>query len=309
MAKKGTPTTLRTVRITAPMANGETLPSLTKTKGLRALLLLASSKSNKDPKPGDIYESPLEALRDLLRCRDDEHLKTELEGLAGLKLNWHKFDPKARGYSVPVSSCMIRDGMVRFAFDPQFFEAWLDNETGFRKIAWEALQEIRSLHTAKLYELAAYHHEPGELRKTMKMKIAELRELFGVRADQYPGGTFYQQVIDRSVKAVNNGKYGFDVTYCREGRGQGGRHWFEIRPAEEQQRISWVPIAKVNGDGSSALIVERISKALDALPKAQREETLATLRKQGLMRIPDSSSDANYVRSFRSALYGEQITV
>ena len=302
-AKKNATTTLRSVRITAPMARGESLPSLTKAKGLRALLLIANQNN---PEPGAVYECPLEALRDLLRCRDDEHLKTELEGLAGLKLNWHRFDPKARGYTIPVSSCTFKEGLVRFAFDPQFMEAWLDNRTGFRNITWEALQEMRSLHAAKLYELAAYNFEPNQIRRTAKISLEELRELFGVQKDQYPGGTFFQQVIQKAVTAINEGKYGFEVNYFREGRGASGRHYFEIRPAEEQKRIALVPVVKTNGSGSAAFIADQVKKALAALPAVRRKEVEERLAAQGLRDRPDDSNYA-YARSYKAALYGEGV--
>jgi len=269
---------------------------------MRALLLLA--EANKEPEPGDIYEVSVENLRDLLNIRDDAHLKAEIEGLAGLRLNWEKYDPKARGYAIPVSSCIWKDGLVRYAFDPQFVLAWRDNKTGFRRVSWEALVEFRTLYGAKLYELAAFLCQPGKRTKSITMTLKELRELFGLRPNQYPGGTFYQSVIAVAVKAVNEAALGLTVIYKRQGRGDHSYHWFEVESAPRQDRLPLAPVKTISA-GSKR---DRIVAALAALSEKRRSEVMADLAVQGLYKIPPES-DKDGLTIFASRLYGAGVEI
>lgn len=271
------PSTLRkTVRVSSEIGRGETLPSLTKTKGFRALLLLAESRGT--VVKGDIYEIPQQTLRELLRCNDDAHLRNELETLAGLKVNWSRVDPDGGGYSIPVSSCTWgKTGQVRFAFDPQFVEAWQNNQLGFRRINWEVLVSFRSLYAAKIYEYVCLSHEQGRIVKTKRQTITELRELLGVPPTAYSGGNsgrFFQEIA-KAVRQVNDAQDGLRVAVCREGRGTSARFWFEVEDAPRQDRMPLTNPTQVVTEGGTRRA--RIEAALAALPAEKREEVLTQM--------------------------------
>lgn len=284
-AEKATPATRKTVRVSSEIARGESLPTLTKTKGFRALLLLAESQG--EVAPGDIYEISQQTLRELLRCNDDDHLRCELEALSGVKVNWSRVNPDDGGYSIPVSSCKWgKSGQVRFAFDPQFVEAWQDNSLGFRRINWEVLVSFRSLYSAKIYEYVCLSHEPGKQIRTKRQTTDDLRELLGVPPQAYQGGNAGRlfQEIKKAVHQVNEAQDGFRVTYCREGRGASARHWFEVEDAPKQDRLRLSAPTQVVRSGQTRRA--RIEAALAGLPEARRQEVLAGMRQEGFAAVP-----------------------
>lgn len=254
------------------MVRGESLPTLTKTKGFRCLLMLAEGQGK--PKPGEIYEYPLNTLRDALNCRDDAHLSAELAGLADLKVNWAKIHPHLRGYSYPVSSCVwdtSADGVLRWAFDPQFVVAWQDNTLGFQLIDWETLVSFSSLYAAKIYEYTAMSHEKGKHICTKKLNTAEIKELLAIPATSYQGkntGRLFREIA-RATTAVNRAKPGYVVTYCRVNRGRAMRHWWEIEDAEQQTQLPMHSAQKVEVGNT---LHARILAALDALLAERRAE-------------------------------------
>lgn len=290
------------VRISTPIAKGESLPTLTKTKGMFALLML--SESTGKPNPGDIYSVPVEVLRDLLNCRDDHHLRVELESLAGLKLNWEKFDKRSRGFTTPVSSCRWVDGNIVYAFDPQFVVAWQDNDIGFKRISFVALTEFSSVYGAKLYELCAFLYQPGKTVKSADFSKEEIRHFFGVHDDRYPGGTFKQSVITVAVNQVNNSALGFSVTYVQEGRGDTGRHWFEIMDGPKQERLRISPAKKIGALSQYDRIVETLNRL--SSPERSRIEDL--LKAEGLPKLPNPDSYIDLTQ-FAAALYRHDITL
>lgn len=295
------------VRVSSEIARGESLPTLTKTKAFRALLLLAENQSA-PPKPGDIYEIPQNAIRDMLRCRDDAHLKQELEGLGGIKVNWSRVRPDEGGYSIPVSSCTWSEktGQVRFAFDPQFVMAWLDNTLGFRRITWEVLVSFRSLYGAKLYEYCAISHEPGKPIKTRRLSTEELRELLGVPPTAYQGGNagrFFQEV-KKAVAQVNEAQDGMWVEYHRDGRGKHARHWFLVLDGPKQGRMPFSNPSKVVPPRPD--LRSRIENAIAALPEERRAKVLEEMQKQGFGSIP-AATESMLLKQYGGRLRGEGV--
>ena len=299
---------LDTARSSSEMARGETLPTLTKTKAFRGLLLLAESEG--EVKPGAIYEVSKNVLRDMLRCNDDQHLAAELNSLADVKVDWSKLDPEAGGYTRPVSSCWwhTKGDRVKFAFDPQFITAWADNSNGFRRIQWEVLVAFRSLFAAKIYEYCAMSYERGRTVNTPRLSLSDLRKLLGIAPTAYMGvnsGKLYKDIA-KAVETVNREQPGFLVTYARSGRGQHGWHSFIVRdgPTQERLKIS-SPVKKVGGSD----LRERIQKALDALPPDQRAETEAWMRdKERFPAIPEAG-DLIRLRSYAGALVGMGVSI
>lgn len=282
------------VRAPTAMVRGESLPSLTKTKGFRALLMLAESSGR--PKPGEIYEFPQNTLRDALNCRDDAHLEAELTALADLRVNWARIYPHARGYSRPVSSCIWSNGIVRWAFDPMFVETWMDNALGFQPIEWEILVSFSSLYAAKIYEYCAMSHERGKHVVTKKLNTDEVRELLGVPGSAYEknSGRLYQEIA-RATSAVNATKPGFSASYCRANRGRAMRHWWEVEDAEKQTALPMHSAQKVE---IGATLHARLGVALSALSDAQRAEVETTLGP-----LP-AAHDLTALRSFGGRLRG-----
>lgn len=287
------PNAPQTVRVSNEIARGETLPSLTKTKGFRALLLWAEADGLAQ---GKIYEMPIQSMKQLLRNEDGPFLKAELEALAGFKVNWSRIDPDAGGYTIPVSSCKWnkKTGIIRFAFDPQFFEAWQDNKLGFRRITWEVLVSFRSLYAAKIYEYVCVSHEKGKSVRTRKLTTEQLRELLGVPVTAYQGGNAgrFLMEIRRAVEQVNEAQDGLAIAYCRDGRGATARHWFEVEDAPQQKRLQLSNAA----DAMAAVRVgntrrARIEAALAELTPERREEVLAGMRSEGYAEVP--SDDLN----------------
>jgi len=297
-----------TVRISNEIARGESLPTLTKTKGFRALLLLAeSSKLEQGPVPGDIYEVPFQTLRELLRCNDDEHLKSELEDLAGIKVNWSRINPDLGGYSIPVSSCIwqISTGKVLFAFDPQFVKAWQDNLKGFRRINWEVLVSFRSNYAAKIYEYVSVSHVKGELIRTRRLNTEELREVLAIPTTAYSGnnaGRFYQE-ISKAVKQVNDAQDGFKIAYRRDGRGGKAVHWFEVEDAPKQERM---PLSSPRLVSSGDTRRARIDRALAGLPEDRRAEVVMSMIKEGYTAVPDDDLNQKIYAS-RLRTYGVEL--
>lgn len=258
------------VRAPTAMVRGEALPTLTKTKGFRCLLMLAAGQGK--PKPGDIYEYPLNTLRDALNCRDDTHLAAELAGLGDLKVNWSRIYPDEVGFSRPVSSCTWnkQTGIVRWAFDPQFVKVWMDNSKGFETIDWEILVSFSSIYAAKIYEYCAMSHEVGKHIRTEKLNTDEVRELLAIPPTAYQGkntGRLYSE-IGRATETVNRTKPGFAASYCRANRGRAMRHWWEIDDAERQANLGMHSAKKVVEVGHT--LHARIGAALAALPSEQR---------------------------------------
>jgi len=274
------------VRVSSEIARGESLPSLTKTKGFRALLLFAESQGNVSR--GDIYEVSHQALREALRCNDDEHLKAELEALSMIKVNWSRVSPDGGGYSVPVSSCTwSKSGYVRYAFDPQFVEAWQNNKLGFRRINWEILVSFRSLYAAKIYEYVCLSHEEGKCITTKRLFTHELRELLGIPPTAYQGGNagrLYQE-IKKAVEQVNDAQDGIRIAYCRDGRGTTARHWFEVEDAPKQERMKLSSPAHVITSGGTRRA--KIEQALAALSPEKREEIEKAMVTEGYTHIPE----------------------
>ena len=296
-------------RASTDMARGEALPTLTKTKGFRALLLVADSLSGPGgPKPGQIYETPIENIRDLLSCRNDQVLKEEIDGLSAIKVNWAKIRPDEEGYTIPVSSCVVnrKTGMIRWAFDPQFITAWADNSLGFRRVKWEILVSFNSNYAAKLYEYLCVSYDPARLVHTKRIQLAELRELFGVAAGAYVTcpGRFIQEVV-KATKNVNAAQSGFRVTHARSGRGKTSWHWFEIEPCPEQLRLPATDGAVVR---SGETLRARIEKALGSLPVEHRQQIDAALQTEGYMALP-APDDLNTLRGYAGRLraYGVEL--
>jgi hypothetical protein len=273
------------VRVSSEIARGESLPSLTKTKGFRALLLFAEAQG--DVKRGDIYEVSHQALRDALKCNDDEHLRSEFEALSLIKVNWSRVSPDGGGYSIPVSSCTwSKSGVLRYAFDPQFVEAWQNNKLGFRRINWEILVSFRSLYSAKIYEYVCLSHEEGKTITTKKLLTKELRELLGIPTTAYQGGNagrLYQE-IKKAVDQVNDAQDGIRVAYCRDGRGATARHWFEVEDAPKQERMKLSSPAHVVMAGDTRRA--KIESALAALPDDKRLEVEQAMAREGYPQIP-----------------------
>lgn len=295
----------RKVRVSTEMVRGESLPTLTKTKGFRCLLMLAEGQGK--PQPGEIYEYPLNVLRDALNCRDDAHLSAELMALAGLRVNWSKIHPTRRGYSFPVSSCTWEvsseagGGVLRWAFDPQFVVAWQDNSLGFQPIDWEILVSFSSLYAAKIYEYAAMSHEAGKHICTRKLNTAEIKELLAIPATAYQGkntGVLFRE-IERATTAVNRAKPGFRVTYCRQFRGRAMRHWWEIEDAERQTQLPMHSAQKVE---VGETLHSRIGAALAALPAPRRAEVTESMQAAGYA-LPDSH-DMTGLRAYAGRLRG-----
>lgn len=296
----------KSVRVSSEMAKGEALPTLTKTKGFRALLLLAES-NRREVLPGDIYEFPIATLRELLRCNDDAHLMVELEGLAGMKVNWSRLDPKSGGYSIPVSSCTWNKeaGQVVFAFDPQFVRKWQDNHIGFRRINWEVLVSFRSLYAAKIYEYVALAHQAQKVMPTKRQTIDELRELLGIPATAYQGngGRLFQEIA-KAVQQINDAQDGFRVAYCRHGRGKNAWHWFEVEDGPKQDLLP-LSGASVISTGQTRRV--RIEQALASLTEERRNEIQESMATQdGFLGPPGNDTDLK-VYAARLRNYGVEI--
>lgn len=281
----------QTVRVTTEMARGETLPTLTKTKGLRALLMLVEARG--EIKPGEIYEMPLETFRDAMRCHDDTLLKAEMEGLPDLKINWAKYFPDLEGYTRPMPTCILdtKKRMMTFTLDSYFLKRWLDNSLGFRRINWEVLVAFGSLYAAKIYEYCAISFEPKRTVSTRRISLAELRELLGVPVTAYShsAGPFFRE-IKKAVNSVNEAQDGFRVSYCSEGRGKSSQHWFSVEPASQQGRlkISAPPVHVVGGT-----LRGRIEAALDQLTAQRRGEVMEEMIKEGFQTIPEEHDTSN----------------
>ena len=269
------------VRISRELSRSAAWPSLTKTKGLRALMLLVQS----DPSPptrGDIYEVPLEKVRDMLHCRDDEHLEAELLGMRRLGIDWSRLDPNARGYSIPVPDLVwdSKTGMLRFAFSPMFAATFLEDGKGYQPIEWEVLVGFKSPYAAKLYEWLALYR-PGENSPTPPaLSIVELRELMGIPEKQYIGtqaGCFLRK-IRLAVDAVNEAQDGFTVTYEITGRGRSGRHQFTLQTAPKQGRIKGTDRASRKMQTNDLAPLRRaVEEASKRAPTELRGDVLAYL--------------------------------
>lgn len=299
---------LDTTRASSEMARGETLPTLTKTKAFRGLLLLAESEG--EVKPGAIYEVSKNVLRDLLRCNDDQHLASELNTLADVKVDWSKLDPEAGGYTRPVSSCWwhTKTDKVKFAFDPQFISAWADNSNGFRRIQWEVLVAFRSLFAAKIYEYCAVSYERGRTVSTPRLLLSDLRKLLGIAPTAYIGvnsGKLYKDIA-KAVETVNREQPGFLVTYARSGRGQHGWHSFIVEdgPSQERLRIS-SPVKKVGGND----LRDRIQRALAELTAERRLEVETWMTETERFPAIPAADDIAMLRSYAGALVGIGVSI
>jgi len=233
--------------------------------------MLLVQSSGEEPKRGDIYEVPLEQVRDLLRCRDDEHLAKELLGMRKLEINWNRLDPEAEGYSVPVPDLMWKaaEGVLRFAFSPMFAATFLETGKGFQNIEWEVLVGFRSVYSAKLYEWLAMYR-PGENRPAPPvLTTAELRELLGVTKDQYNGpvaGDLFRKVRT-SIASVNEAQDGFVATYEIQGRGRSARHVFTLTRAPKQTRLAGTsPASRKMQSDDLAPLRAAVQAALEEAP-------------------------------------------
>jgi hypothetical protein len=290
------------------MVRGESYATLTKTKGFRCLLLLAESQGR--PKPGDIYEFPLADLRSLLDCNDDATLATELQSLSKITVNWAKVIEGKCGYSVPVSSCIwdaAGSGMLRFAFDPQFVERWMDNSLGFQPLDWEILVSFSSRYAAKIYEYTCMSHQDDKPVHTPKLSSEELRHLLAIPVTAYRGknSSILYREIEKATKVVNRAQIGYTVSYCRSRRGKAARHWWEVENAPEKQgRFRFAPTAKVIRSGDTLRC--RIEATLNALTDAEKIKAMEALAGCGLWPLPN---DMSIMKSCAAALVGAGITI
>lgn len=269
------------VRVSRELARAAAWPSLTKTKGLRALMLLVQSTGEK-PVRGDIYEVPLEKVRDMLRCRDDEHLEAELLGMRRLEINWNRIDPEARGYSVPVPDIVwsAKEGVLRFAFSPMFAATFIETGKGYQSLDWEVLVGFRSVYSAKLYEWIAMYR-PGENRPSPPaLSTQDLRELMGVSSDQYSGasaGAFFRKIRE-AVASVNEAQDGMFVEYVIQGRGRSARHIFTSRQAPKQAHITGTSAASRKVESADLAPLRRaVEEASKLAPAELRGDVLAYL--------------------------------
>lgn len=269
------------VRVNRELARSNAWPSLTKTRGLRALMMLAQSQGQGSA-GGWVFETPIEMIRDLLSCRNDKHLKQEFEAMGNLKINWSRFDPELEGYSIPVPE-MIWDkkkGTVRWSFASIFAATFIENGKGYQNINWEVFMAFNSVYAAKLYEWLSMYR-PGEgAPKPPIQTTRDLRDLLGVPNDQYTGntqGTLFR-LIDRAIKAINEAQDGFYVKYTRTGKGRTCYHEFTVTSAPEQKRMKVSsPIRHVSTQELLDLRYN-IEKAVNAAPESVKNEVLPYLR-------------------------------
>lgn len=242
MAKKPVvPTELPSVRkqvveITRPLSQ---LPaefnSLTHTKALFLFSVLAG----KSVKAGQLYEVPIEVVRDALRCRDDDHLAEELQRL-DMKIAGEKWAPNKRGWIRFVPVCLWGEGVVQWEFSSHFVALLEDRSRGWRACDLEVLVSFRSLYALRLYLYLAPYVGGGKKVQPPPLSTSELKALLAIPDDAYAGRASGQIALEmrRICREITEAKDGFKVSYKREGaRLASAWHHFLIEEGPKQQRI------------------------------------------------------------------------
>lgn len=223
------------VGITRPLSQlPPELDSLTHTKALFLFQLLAG----KGVQAGQLYEAPIEVVRDALRCRNDAHLAEELERL-DMKISAEKWSPTKRGWIRFVSSCVWGDGVVQWAFDPHFIALLEDRSRGWRFCDFEVLVSFRSLFALRIYLYCAPYVGGAKQVQPPPLTNPDLRALLGLSPNAYPVGEMGQLVyqVRRSCREITDAKDGFKVGYVKEGRGANTWHHFIIEEGPKQKRL------------------------------------------------------------------------
>ena len=248
------------VSITRPLSK---LPaefdSLTHTKALFLFTLLAGDEI----KAGQLYEAPLEVIRDALRCRNDEHLADEL-GRLDMKISAEKWSASKRGWIRFVSSCVWGDGVVQWAFDPHYVALHEDRSRGWRFCDFEVIVSFRSLFALRIYLYCAPYVGGQKQVQPPPLNNVDLRALIGLSPDAYPVGEMGQLVyqLRRACREVTDAKDGFKVGYVKEGRGANTWHHFVIEEGPKQKRIV------LSGAGSAKPVAPKPAAIEDDKPRS-----------------------------------------
>lgn len=209
--------------------------SLTHTKALFLFVVLAG----KEVRAGQLYEVPIEVVRDTLRCRDDAHLAEELQRL-DVKIVGEKWSPGKRGWIRFVPVCLWGDGVVQWEFSSHFVTLLEDRSRGWRTCDLEVIVSFRSLYALRLYLYLAPYVGGEKHVQPPALSTVDLKNILGVSQSTYSGDSAGQLAVElrRACREITEAKDGFKVSYKREGtRLISAWHHFILEEGPKQQRI------------------------------------------------------------------------
>jgi hypothetical protein len=296
-----------TLQLIREVAQGEPPVGLMQTKALRAMILLAQGAGFAR---GTIYSCPVEVLRDLLACRNDEVLRQELMALRGRTWNWPGLSTLAGWVSpIPALRWEERAGVVEWEISAMFLRALEEQRLGWIRAPWALVSGFSSQYALRIWELAMASHYSGRTTETRIFTLAELRETLGVPADAYRGqgqtGAMLHFCVRRPLKEVLE-LTGLSVNFIRRGRGEGARYWFRVE-GETQPRQTVLPETvarqvRKETPGDVNELRQHVQAAIDGLPSTKRREIERDLEAAGFMTGPPV--DALELRAYAGRLRG-----
>lgn len=252
--------------------------SLTKTKAMVGLVLLTKSLG-KEIRAGQKYDASYEDVRDLLNCRDDQHLEQELNTMPR-SIPASRLIPDEKGYIGLVTTCHWgKSGRVHWEFSSDFVNTILSRDRGYRTVSWEVLVAFNSTYAAKIYLYLCPYIGGGKQIQPPSLTTAELRELLGVPPEAYPSHASgrLKAEIQRAVRAVNAAADCFTVAYHKEGRDRGheaARHYFLWSPKMKQELLALHTAARETPPQERS-IEERNKDMYRDLPNETKQRVIA----------------------------------
>lgn len=296
-----------TLQLLREVAQGAPPVGLVQTKALRALILLAQGAGFAR---GTIYSCPVEVLRDLLSCRNDEVLRQELMALRGRTWNWPGLST-LDGWVSPIPSLRWEENnpVVEWEISALFVRALEEQRMGWIRAPWALISGFSSQYALRIWELAMASHYAGRTTETRLMTLAELREVLGVPADAYRGhgqtGALLHFCVRRPLREVLE-LTGLNVEFVRRGRGENARYWFKIEgDVMPRQAVLPETIARQvrkEAPGDSEDLRHRVEQALENLAPPRRAEIMDTMQAAGFN--GDIPADALELRAYAGRLRG-----
>ncbi len=270
----------RTLKQSSKITNAPAYPSLLQEKASRFLLYWALQLGKMNP--GDLYELPLESLREALNCRNDQELKKILVSLVDYKINWELFykarveSPYIWGFSSLLADCVItKNHAIKYSFSPLMVQE-LFKPHSYRIFDIEVLMAFKSAYAFKIYQLCGqYYNEEAQYGRTISYTLEDLRILFNVDEAKYSKRyDFIQKVIALPLQEVNEVS-----SYIAEFKDDNGkpscrRYWFEIRCREKKPKVKAV-VQKSKVDHEREEMLKKLNDVKEkflSLPAPARKE-------------------------------------
>ncbi len=291
------------------ITNAPSYPLLIQEKTSR-LLLYWALRGGKVMNPGDIYEIPMESLRESLNCRDDGELKKTLQSLVEYKINWEAFCkrqvdlPYLWGYSSLLADCVItKTHTIKYSYSPLMVQE-LFKPHSYRIFDIEVLMAFKSGYAFKIYQLSGqYFNVASDMCRTPSYSIDDLRLLFNVGEGKYKNRyDFIRKVIALPLREVN--AVGDYITELKDDGGKPSRrmYWFEVRLKDKKLKPR--PLLKVDAESveREKLIFQyqMAQEKFMSLPAAVRLEIREkAINQLPLLEVLNESDRIKHVESLR----------